>query len=385
MYICIVITCKKVKKMDLILFSLLINTLIIPYFDKVCKRWEVLSMTIKNYYKLFLLITGTLAAFFLVYQIRSVLILLFIVLILSSTLKPLVEKLEKYKIPRTVSAISLLVIVALATSALVFTLASSVLSQYSTLADSLVKNTEILIERYDLSQYIGDVDGNTVRTQLTDFIKSNFRNAATSIFSFGASIFGSLFTIFTALTILFYLLYDHDKVKRFVIGLLPEDKQKNVERIYINTEQKLSYWLRGQLLLMLIMGIIASIAFLLIGIEFAVPLGILVGVLDIIPVVGPLIAFIPVVLIAAVSSPAKALIVAVFFVLLQQFESNFLVPKVMSKSVGLDPIAIIVALLIGSTLGDVVGAILAIPVGVIVMIIYEEWQKSRKSSKYENN
>jgi len=342
-------------------------------------------MTIKNYYKLFLLITGTLAAFFLAYQIRSVLILLFIVLILSSTLKPLVEKLEKYKIPRTVSAISLLVIVALATSALVFTLASSVLSQYSTLADSLVKNTEILIERYDLSQYIGDVDGNTVRTQLTDFIKSNFRNAATSIFSFGASIFGSLFTIFTALTILFYLLYDHDKVKRFVIGLLPEGKQKNVERIYINTEQKLSYWLRGQLLLMLIMGIIASIAFLLIGIEFAVPLGILVGVLDIIPVVGPLIAFIPVVLIAAVSSPAKALIVAVFFILLQQFESNFLVPKVMSKSVGLDPIAIIVALMIGSTLGDVVGAILAIPVGVIVMIIYEEWQKSRKSSKDENN
>jgi predicted PurR-regulated permease PerM len=339
-------------------------------------------MTVKSYYKLFLLIAGTIGAIYIAYQIRSIIILLFIVLIISSTLKPFVERLEKHKIPRTVSAIGLLVLVVIGASALTFSLASSIIEQYSTLADSLVSNTEILAERYNVDQYFGEeLNADNIRNQFSNIIRSNFQNAASSIFNFGATVFGGLFTIFTALTILFYLLYDHDKVKRFVIGFAPEEKQKNLDRIYSNTEKRLSHWLRGQLQLVLIMSIIASVAFLIIGIEFAIPLGILVGVLDFIPVVGPLIAFIPVVLIAAVSSPGQALIVAIFFVLLQQFESNFLVPRIMSQSVGLDPIAVIIALMIGSTLGQIMGAILAVPTAVIVMIIYEEWRNNIEARK----
>jgi predicted PurR-regulated permease PerM len=187
---------------------------------------------------------------------------------------------------------------------------------------------------------------------------------------------GGIFGAVTILILSFYMLVDSNSMVRAFVRLFPRIERPRVEEACVRVTAKVSAWLGGQLLLAAIIGGTAAIGLWLLGVPYFYVLALIAGIGEMIPVVGPLLAAIPAVAVALSSSPALALAVAVFFFLQQQLENHVLVPKIMSRQVGVSPAIVIGALLIGGSLLGVVGAILAVPTAAILQVVFEDWAAS---------
>jgi predicted PurR-regulated permease PerM len=144
---------------------------------------------------------------------------------------------------------------------------------------------------------------------------------------------------------------------------------------------KVSAWLGGQLFLAGVIGTTSAVGLWLLGIPFFYVLALISGIGEMIPIVGPVLAAIPAIAVAATVSVKKVLLVVIFFVVQQQVENHVLVPKVMSRQVGLSPAIVITALLIGGKLMGIPGAILAVPTAAILQVLFTEWMNSRETPK----
>ena len=135
---------------------------------------------------------------------------------------------------------------------------------------------------------------------------------------------------------------------------------------------KVSAWLGGQLLLGAIIGTTATIGLWLLGVPYFFVLGLIAGIGELIPMVGPILSAIPALIVALTVSPGMALVVGVFFLAQQQFENHLLVPKLMERQVGVSAVTVIIALLIGGSLLGIVGALLAVPTAAVLQVIFDE-------------
>ena len=162
------------------------------------------------------------------------------------------------------------------------------------------------------------------------------------------------------------------------LGLLfGGDKSQKISSILDKIENNLGGWLRGELVLMFSVGTLTYLGLLVLGVESALSLAILAGVLEIIPNLGPVISAIPAVLVAMTVSPALALGTAALYWLVQLLENNFLVPKVMGSVVGVNPVVVILGLMTGFRLNGPLGAVMAIPVIIILKILLSDIYKSK--------
>jgi predicted PurR-regulated permease PerM len=150
------------------------------------------------------------------------------------------------------------------------------------------------------------------------------------------------------------------------------ENRARAKRIANDATIKVGAWLGGQLLLGAIIGATATIGFWLIGVPYFYVLGLIAAIGEQVPVVGPIMAAVPAILLGWTVSPQTALIVAVYCWTQQFIENNFLVPRIMERQVGVSPVTIMVALLIGSSLLGLPGAILAVPTAAIVQVIVQE-------------
>ena len=150
-------------------------------------------------------------------------------------------------------------------------------------------------------------------------------------------------------------------------------------RIIKKVEFKLGKWFVGQLALGFIVGLLSYIGLTILGIPHPLILAIIAGTMELVPYIGPTLASIPAIIFAFTVSPLLAALTLVLYFLIQQFENYLIVPKVMEKSVGLHPVIIIIAMLIGGQLAGILGVILAIPVTTIASIILEEFYGKKKS------
>ena len=137
-------------------------------------------------------------------------------------------------------------------------------------------------------------------------------------------------------------------------------------------QKKISSWLKGQIVLSLLIGFFVFISMMTLGVKYALVLALLAFLGEFIPYLGPVLAALPAILVAFIDSPLKALFVFIIFVIIQQVENHILVPKIMQKAVGLNPLISILALLIGARLGGVMGVILAIPITTAIIVIISE-------------
>src|SRR6185295_8671389 len=214
------------------------------------------------------------------------------------------------------------------------------------------------------------------RVTITEAVKhapaSQGGEAVGTVFSAVASVIGGLFGLLTILILTFYILIEAGNLRERMLHLFPARERKRVDTMSRDITIKVSAWLGGQLLLGAIIGSSSAIGLWLLGIPFFYVLALISGVGELIPVVGPVLSAIPAILIAATVSLKKVLLVIVFFIVQQQFENHVLVPKVMQRQVGVSPVTVIVALLIGGKLLGIVGAILAVPTAAILMVVITE-------------
>ncbi len=183
---------------------------------------------------------------------------------------------------------------------------------------------------------------------------------------------GGIFGIVTILILTFYILVDADRLRSFMLRLFPRERRSQAAQGAREVTEKVSAWLGGQLVLATIIGTTSAIGLWALGVPFFYVLALISGVGEMIPVVGPILSAIPALAVAATISLEKVLFVLIFFVVQQQFENHVLVPKVMSRQVGVSAVTVIVALLIGGELLGILGAILAVPTAAILQVIGEQ-------------
>lgn len=197
-------------------------------------------------------------------------------------------------------------------------------------------------------------------------------DAVSTITGAAVGIVGGLFGLFTILILTFYLLLEADSLHAAFLCLFPRERRPQVAAASGEATRKISAWLNGQLLLAATIGTTAALGLWILGVPYFYVLALIAAVGEMIPVVGPLLAAIPAVAVGLTISYQKAALVAIFFLLQQQFENHVLVPRIMSRQVGVSAVTVIVSLLIGAELLGVLGAILAVPTAAILQVIYQE-------------
>lgn len=298
----------------------------------------------------------------LVYLIKDLLIILFAGVILMSALTPVVSLLTKFKLPKTLSiGITYIIIIAVISG-----LFAIVLPPFLEESSKLVSTLPPLLDQL-------------FNTLAID--KSVFQNQLSSLssnaFSLTLAVFDNFLTIIFLLVLTFYLLLERENLEKRLAHLFL-GREERVRNLTIQIEEKLGSWLIGQLILSLIIGVLSYIGLSLLGIPYALPLAVIAGILEVIPVIGPIISAIPPILIALTISPLLGLGVAAMYFIIQQLENHLLVPQVMRKAVGLNPLVVILAIAIGSRLLGLVGALLAVPIAVVIQIIVTEIIEERK-------
>jgi predicted PurR-regulated permease PerM len=200
-------------------------------------------------------------------------------------------------------------------------------------------------------------------------LTSNLQFAAGNIFSGVWSFFGSVFSILLIAVITYYMTVEEEAIKKLVWAIAPQKKRYYVMSLINRMQKKINAWLKGQMVLSFSVFILTlGLLFPLSNMDYKLVLALIAGICEAIPYIGPTLGAVPAIFVALTISPKLALIVAGLYYVIQMFENHYLVPRVMQKAVGLNPIVSIAVLMIGFNLGGVLGAILAIPVATAASV-----------------
>jgi len=180
--------------------------------------------------------------------------------------------------------------------------------------------------------------------------------------------------LITLLFLVFFWLTERPRLQRYVLAFMPATRRGGIRTAWNEVEARLGLWARGQLVLMATIGIATGLAYSLLGLPAAVLLGLFAAIMEVIPIVGPLLGAIPAILVATTVSPQTVVLTMAIYLVLQLVEGNVLVPMIMRNSVGLSPFLVLVSLLVGGTVGGPLGAIVAVPVVAGITVILERLQ-----------
>lgn len=307
--------------------------------------------------------------------------------LLGTLLEGPVQRLEKRSIPRA-AAIAICYIGVLGTIvALVFVIFPVVQNQASEFRDTFPQQMHEMRDDWaESSNPLLRGTGVSLLDSGIEFLEPNDEttnmvsgDAAARAIPIVGSVVGGIASLITTLVITFYYLLEKKFVRRVVIDQLSPENQPRVSALWTNVEGKVGGWLRGQLVLCLIIGTVATVFYGIVGLEFWPLLGLWAGITEIIPILGPWLGAIPAVLVALTMGPEMALLVAVFFLAMQSLENWVLVPRVMKGAVGLTPLTVFVAIIAGTHLMGITGAILAIPIAAGLQVILTEYMDQRRS------
>lgn len=325
-----------------------------------------------------------LLSFWFVYLIRDVLVVVLVALFLAALIDPFADWFQKRHIPRSIAVLVIYVLLfgllALLGALLVPALTDQIPVLIRNLNDVWERVIPNLLHARDVALsrgWSGDLQ------QTLGFSSENSDWVLTGALSTIRGAIGFVFGFIIMLVMAFYMVVEEDALKTFFRKAAPASVHSYLSEMLTRVQGKIGHWLRGQLLLSAIIGSFVFIGLSIIGITSAVPLAVLAGFAEFVPYIGPVFAAIPAVALATAESPVKGLITVAVYVVIQQLENNLLVPKIMQRAIGLNPIVSIISLLIGARIGGVVGAVLAIPLATAIAVFvtdYLEIQRTRERS-----
>ena len=314
-----------------------------------------------------------LLALVFLYLIRDILMVVFVAIVIAAAINGPVSWLQRHKVPRLLGVIFIYLLLLLFLALIVTLIFPPLAEQIKQLAIYFPE----FMEKIGLSvqEWWGKyrLEGN-LQTFL-DKISNKLAQATSSVFATIIGLFGGLLSAIIILVISFYLAVQEKGAKRFLVSLTPKEHQGYLAGLIERIESKIGGWLRGQLLLMLIVGLLTYIGLYFLGVKYALTLALIACLLEIVPYIGPILAAVPAVILAFFQSPFLALLVIILYIVIQQLENYIIYPQVMKKAVGLNPIIIIVAMLIGAKLMGILGMILAVPVTAAIAEFLKDFQK----------
>ena len=299
---------------------------------------------------------------------RDVLVALFLAIIISSGLEVPVAMLERRGLPRTIGVILVFLLLIAAIVIVLYALVPLIIVNLNTAFLNIQKAAGNAWWR----QFFNIKAARSINDLMNRIVSDFLSNGASPLDVFSQVLGGVSLTISVFITSFYLILHKHG-VEQFIRAVLPADYEESALKIYENSKRKIGFWLRAQVMLSFVMGILVWVTLSLLGVSYAPLLGAIAGILELVPFVGPIIAGAVSVLVALGGSTALAVYTLIAFLALQQFESNILVPLFMRRAVGLHPVIVIIALLMGIQISGFVGAIIAIPAAAMFQEAAEEW------------
>lgn len=321
----------------------------------------------------------------LLVKIHFVIILLIMAILFATAIEPLANRLRRRGLSRGQAILTIYVALLLVVGLVIFLAAPPVVRQVGDLIHQIPSILDDLEAQALTSnnEFIRTTGANAIRKAALAYAK--IRSSGPEIKGEQAvhlvsSAIGLLITIVSTLVIAFYWMTEKVIIKRLVLGLVPLEKRDHAHRMWDDIEAKLGGWTRGQLTLCAIMGVASGIVYFALGLHFWLPLAVLAGVTEIIPYIGPVIGGGAAVIVALAQSPREALFVAIAALVLQQVEGHVLVPRVMNNAVGLTPLTVVLAVIIGETVLGPLGAVLAVPIGAAVQVLVQDLLQARAAA-----
>lgn len=303
---------------------------------------------------------------------RQILLGLFMAIVISSGLELVVDFLENRGIPRTVGVILIFLAAIVFLIIIIYAIIPLVIADLNAIFSGFDKPTAVLWQSL-LSLKTSQSINVIIKKISTEFFAGNI--SPLGILSQAMGSFGLAVAVLVSS---FYLSLSKDGVERFIKVIFPLNYESEALKIYERSRRKIGNWFRTQIVLSLVMGVLAWIALLVLGVKHAFIIGIVTGFFELVPFVGPILSGTIAFLVAMTTSATTALYVLIFFLILHQFESHVLVPILMKRSVGLHPVIVIISLLIGGQVGGFLGIVIAVPAAAVFQEVIEQWSSRKR-------
>ena len=320
-----------------------------------------------------------LVAWFL-YEIREILLVVITAIIFSMALAPGKRFFARFKIPSPIAVVILYGITFLLLSYFLYSFLPVVLQQYQVFLETVpnlmdkIKTTiegtflEGIISAQSLEELAGSPQ------HISGAVQGLFKTTGTGLFS----LFGGLVNIILFLLLTFLFAVNPKALDNFLLVITPKKYQKYVEDLWGRVQKKMGQWFQGQILLMIIIGVLTYLALIILGVPNALFLSIFAGVMEIVPVFGPILGAIPAILMAWTTGDITTVfLVILIFIIIQQFENNLIYPLVVSKVVGISSILIILAAVIGGSIAGFIGVVIAVPLAGVVQELFTDIKLNR--------
>lgn len=313
----------------------------------------------------------------LFFAIWRILASIFLAIVVAAALEPTIKWLTSHKLHRffAVALIYLLSITAIV--AIFYAVLPNLFNEVRGLSQDLpIRYDEFFDKISDVFGGIGLGGASPSIEGLFVGLQNSFVGFAPDVVTFATSIFGGLLTFVLIIVISFYLSLQDRGVERFLLSFTPADHKEYVADFWRRVEKRLGRWLQAQFVMAVFIGLSSFLLFWLLGVKYAVTLAIIAGFLEIIPVIGPAIASIIAFGVISLESMVLAAITVAGLFAIQQLQQHLIIPAVMSRVVGLNPVLIIIALLVGFEIAGLWGIIMAIPLVAILGELFRDIQKS---------
>ncbi len=350
--------------------------------------WELPVLSAGWLVKATLAVTAVILAFWFLLRFYNLVLLLVVAIIISTALRLVVNRLDNYGVPKSVGVLAVyglaVVLVVLLLWWSVPTLADqatavaqTLRSVYESLREAMQNVPNILVRR--LATGLPDLSGATVETLPLEGIEGAVtavpptpQTTTTSpVWSRVSLILEGLISVVVVFALAFYWTLEAERLKQAGLLLIPLARRDQARDLLAEVEEKLGGYVFGQVLLVLIIGVLSFAAYGLLGLPQTLLLATFAGLMEAVPIIGPFLGAVPAVIIGFSISPTKALWVIGAAVLIQQVENTLLVPRVMNRTIGVRPLVTLLALLALSSLFGFWGALVALPLAAVLHLLFD--------------
>jgi predicted PurR-regulated permease PerM len=322
-----------------------------------------------------------LLAIYFLYLIKGVLAILFVAFLLSSAIEPAVDWLQRRKFPRVLSAVILYLIVISLVGTFIYLFVPPITREAVEFSKNSPEYVSKITSGLSFLEGYSDNQGNVTLLDEVNSLGANWQGAAGKIFSSLVKFFGGILSFVLIIVLSFYMIMEDRALNKLILSVVPKKNQPYALDLSNRIQKGVGKWLRGQLLLSLIVFTIIYIGLLIIGVKYALVLALIAGLAEFIPYLGPLISAIPALIVSFIQAPVLVIAVVILYYLTHWLEGHIIVPQVMGRIIGLNPIIIIAVMLIGFRLAGLVGVVLAIPLAMTANIILGDILNARASAE----
>ncbi len=310
------------------------------------------------------------------FAVREILFMLFVVFIFVAAVNPTIKNMQKH-MSRGLAVALFFTILVVAFTLLSYLFLPKLITQVNTLGEIIPDIINKL--RPALESLRSGSSSSTVNDVISN-ASGSLGSAGSNAFSAALSFFGGLASVVTGLVLSFYLLLEEKNAREFLHQIMPRNRFEPAYAMLRKISHQMGAWIRGQLTIMLFVGLLNVIVYTIIGVSSPLPLGLWSGLMEVIPYIGPVIGVMPGVFVAINTGDilTVALVIIVNFFVIQQIQNFYITPRVMAKAVGLSPVFVILAMLVGIALFGVTGAIIALPSAAIVSVIIGDWHNLKQ-------